>query len=160
MIRVLLIFHLFILICSSCTNSSAATGTSEEFDLEQLAGRWEFQDNRTKIEEWTLLSKYELTGRGFVLSGEDTSFIEFLNIRKDDGVLKYLARVSGEDSGEVVPFTLSFQNETRIEFVNENLDFPKKIGYEVIGPDKIESYIEGPRDGQTVRIVFDYEKKK
>jgi hypothetical protein len=151
---------LFLILCNSCAEKPSRTRSSEEFDLEQLSGRWEFQDNRTKIEEWTLLSDDELTGRGFVLSGEDTSFIEFLSIRKDGGVLKYLARVSGEDSGEIVPFTLSFQNETRIEFVNENLDFPKKIGYEVVGPDKIESYIEGPRDGQTVRIVFDYEKKK
>jgi hypothetical protein len=125
-----------------------------------LAGRWEFQDNRTKIEEWTLTGDNELSGKGFVLSESDTSFIEFLSIRKEAGVLKYFAGISGQDSGEVIPFTLAFQSSTRIEFVNESLDFPKRIGYEVIGIDKIESYIEGPRDGQTVRIIFDYEKKQ
>jgi hypothetical protein len=149
-----------VLLLQACGNGSSVDHKNEKFDLSQLAGRWEFQDNRTKIEEWTTTNDHELTGRGFVLAESDTSFIEFLSIREEAGVLKYFARTSGDITAEVVPFTLSFQNASRIEFVNETLDFPKKIGYEVIGNDKLESYIEGPRDGQTVRIVFDYEKKK
>jgi hypothetical protein len=156
----LLYLLVVVLLLQACGSGTQADDQREKFDLGRLAGRWEFQDNRTKIEEWTLSGKDELSGRGFVLSETDTSFIEFLNIREEDGVLKYFARTSGDASAEVVPFTLSFQNATRIEFVNESLDFPKKIGYEVVSEDKIESYIEGPRDGQTVRIVFDYEKKK
>ncbi len=150
----------FCLLLEACDEDSSKKAAAGEFDLSLLVGRWEFQDNRTKIEEWTLSGENELSGKGFVLTESDTSFIEFLSIRKEGGVLTYFAGISGQESGEVVPFTLSFQSSNRIEFKNESLDFPKRIGYEILGNDKIESYIEGPLDGQTVRKIFDYEKRE
>lgn len=142
--------------CGEVLHKNDQTGS---FDLKKLEGRWEFQKNTTKIEEWTNVGENELKGRGFILTGNDTSFIEFLSIHNRDGALTYYAQISDNESSEIVPFKLNFQSDSKIEFVNNSLDFPKKIGYEILSESAMQSYIEGPRDGETVRILFDYSKK-
>lgn len=116
-------------------------------------------NNTLQIEEWTTVSEKELTGKGFVLENSDTTFIELLSIRENQGVLTYYAQVSDNLTSEIVPFKLSEQTDQRIEFVNENQDFPKKIGYEIRSEERILAYIEGPREGNNVRITFDFIKK-
>jgi hypothetical protein len=146
-------------VLGGCGFFSNENSEKSNFDLSKLTGRWEFMNNNThQIEEWTSLSEHELRGKGFILENGDTTFIEILSIRENDGVLTYYAQVSDIESAEIVPFRLSEQTGQRIEFVNENQDFPKKIGYELRSEDRILSYIEGPREGNNVRISFDFKK--
>ena len=130
------------------------------FDLRRLAGRWEFLDKKThQIEEWTLAGEKELRGRGFVLEKGDTTFIEFLTIRETNGVLTYFAQVSDLGAAEVVPFSLTSQTKDKLEFSNTAQDFPQKIVYELKSDSTIQAYLEGPRDGQKIRVVFDFVKQ-
>lgn len=151
-------FVLSAAVCS-CGFLNDGSDGKKQFDLSKLTGRWEFMNNNThQIEEWTVVSEKELRGKGFILENGDTTFIELLSIRENNGVLTYYAQVSDIGTAEIVPFKLNVQSDERIEFVNENQDFPKKIGYEIKGENEILSYIEGPREGNNVRISFDFKK--
>lgn len=118
-------------------------------------------DNRTyQIEEWIMTSDKQLQGKGFVLDGNDTTFIEFLSIAQEAGKLVYYARASEIASPEVVPFPLEEEGKDKLVFANENNDFPKKIVYQLQSDSAMQVYIEGPRDGKYSRIVFDFVKQK
>jgi hypothetical protein len=144
----------------SCSNHTNQAHDTSVFDLRKLNGRWEFLNNNThQIEEWMMMNDKELKGRGFVLENGDTTFIEFLSIRESNGTLTYFAQVSDITSAEIVPFKLTAQSDKRIEFSNEGQDFPKKIVYELKTDTTMQAYIEGPREGNNIRIVFDFIKQ-
>lgn len=113
-----------------------------------------------QYEEWRPTDSEGYAGAGYVIEAGDTTFFESLEILKVNGVWTYHAKVDAGNDGEVIPFTLSKQTEKKIEFRNDGHDFPKMIGYEFISEDELQAYIEGPRDGQTIRILFDFKRSK
>jgi hypothetical protein len=132
----------------------------EQFDFALLVGRWSSADtSSSQLEEWEERNDSTFAGKGYVLEGGDTTFFETLEIRKVNGVWTYFAKVEQQNGAEVIPFEISKQSSQRVEFANPKHDFPKKIGYELLGDDELQAYIEGPREGQTIRILFDYKKK-
>ena len=143
------------LMCSGC----ALHHTGEEFNFDALMGKWVNASNPAmQYEEWTDTDSGGYAGVGYVIEDGDTTFFESLEIVKVNGVWTYNAQVNGGNNGEVIPFTLSRQSQQRIEFRNDGHDFPKKIGYEFVSEDELQAYIEGPRDGQTIRILFDFKR--
>jgi hypothetical protein len=157
--KITLILSLAVL-CASCGDTHPSQ-VADCFNLERLQGRWEYMDNRTyQIEEWTMTSDKKLKGTGFVLDGNDTTFIEFLSIQEVAGKLTYYARPSEIASPEVVPFPLEAEGKDKLVFTNERNDFPKRIVYQLQSDSSMQVYIEGPRDGKNTRIVFDFIKQK
>jgi hypothetical protein len=139
---------------------SCGRGGGSDFDFSILEGRWASSDTiSSQCEEWLMVNDTTLVGKGYVLEGGDTTFIESLEIRKVKGVWTYFAKVEQLNGGEVIPFRLSKQSDRRVEFVNSSHDFPKKIGYEFIGENELQAYIEGPRSGQNIRILFEFKKE-
>ncbi|MEN9640299.1 MAG: hypothetical protein RLZZ262_2168, partial [Bacteroidota bacterium] len=47
---------------------------------------------------------------------------------------------------------------TTIAFANYKHDFPQRIVYEFISENELQVYIEGPRDGEKIRIVMDFKR--
>lgn len=138
--------------CSGTRDRSGAV-----FPLERLQGRWEFNNGETKqIEEWNILGENELQGRGYVLDFGDTTFIEFLQIRRQQGILTYFTGTSDE----VVPFALTRQTEKEIEFSNPEFGFPKRIVYNLLSDTSMLAFVEGPKDGEDIRVDFHFIKKK
>lgn len=132
----------------------------DDFDFARLVGRWSsVHSEASQIEEWAAVSDSAYAGLGYVLEAGDTTFFESLEIRKESGVWTYYAKVNQMNGGEIIPFRLSKQTPERVEFSNLSHDFPQKIGYEFISKDALQAYIEGPRDGQTIRIIFDFNRK-
>ena len=159
-LHTLFIVFISMIYLTSCDGNTSVSKDSGTFDLKKLNGRWEFMNNNThQIEEWSMNGDKQLSGTGYVLEEGDTTFIEFLSIRESNGVLTYFAQVSNMSSAEIVPFTLSAQSSDRIEFSNVGHDFPKKIVYELKSDSTMQTYIEGPRDGNNIRIIFDFEKQ-
>lgn len=141
---------------AACQPANTAQ-TTASFDLKRLVGRWESVDEKSsQIEEWMLDGNGGLRGKGFVLTGGDTTFIEFLSIGQVNNVLTYQAQVSDQNQGTTIPFTLTEQSGEFIEFSNPKHDFPKRIVYRMKGDTALQAYIEGPRENRTVRITFDY----
>jgi hypothetical protein len=134
--------------------------THADFDFSQLIGIWSsISEEASQMEEWEVLNDSIFVGKGYVLERGDTTFFESLEIRKQFGVWTYFAKVYQNQGAEVVPFTLTRQTADRVEFTNTEHDFPKKIGYELLSDNELHAYIEGPRDGQTIRIIFDFKRK-
>jgi hypothetical protein len=150
-------YAVFCLMCSGCSLHHSA----EEFNFDALMGKWVNATNQAmQYEEWRATDSEGYAGVGYVIEDGDTTFFESLGIAKVNGVWTYNAGVNGANNGEVIPFTLSRQSQQRIEFRNDGHDFPKKIGYEFISEDELQAYIEGPRDGQTIRILFDFSRSE
>jgi len=150
----------YVLIIALFLGASCARQSENEFDFSLLLGRWASADTSSaQIEEWERISDSLFVGRGYILEGGDTTFFETLEIRKENNRWTYFAKVKQLNGEEVIPFGLYKQSHQRVEFINNSHDFPKKIGYELISDTELQAYIEGPRNGQNVRILFDYEKK-
>jgi len=67
--------------------ASCHTKAPNEFNFSKLVGRWEYTDPKShQIEEWLSINDSTLSGKGFVLEKGDTTFIEFLAIKKIDNV--------------------------------------------------------------------------
>jgi hypothetical protein len=154
--RTMRITGVFFLVASLFAACSDGNKTAV-FPLERLQGTWEFNNGETRqIEEWNVLSENELRGRGYVLDFGDTTFIEFLHIKVDNGVLTYYTGTSDE----VVPFQLKRQNEKEIEFSNPEFGFPKRIVYNLLSDTSLLAFVEGPKDGEDIRVDFHFIKKK
>jgi hypothetical protein len=131
-----------------------------QFDFEKLVGRWEYLDPRShQVEEWARVNNQLYEGKGFVLEKGDTTFIEFLRIEKQDSSWVYVAQVSSENNNEEVPFRLAYQTDERAEFTNLMHDFPQRIVYVFKNDNELQAYIEGPQQGKTARITFDFTRK-
>jgi hypothetical protein len=132
---------------------------SKVFDLGRLVGRWESTDARTQqIEEWAVDQGKDLRGKGFVMEGADTSYIEFLSIKFEGNTPVYSAQVSNQNKGDVIPFRMSAQSKDVIEFSNPEHDFPQKIVYRLQNDSMLQAYIEGPRNNSTTRVTFDFKR--
>jgi hypothetical protein len=137
------------------------TNVTDKFDLHRLVGRWKSLDEKSyQIEEWTMNDEWSLKGKGFVMNGADTTYIEFLSIKNENGQLVYSAQVSDQNGGETVPFKLTSQSKDFMEFSNPTHDFPKRIVYRLKSDAMLQAYIEGPRDNRTVRVTFDFMKSE
>jgi hypothetical protein len=154
--------HLLACIFGAVTLVACSTGIDgDTFDFQRLVGRWVFDEHESaQFEEWQSADAQRFFGRGYVLELGDTTFIETLEIRRVNEVWTYMAKVSDGPSAEVVPFALVKQSESRVEFANAGNDFPKKIGYEFLSDSEMQVYLEGPRNGQNIRIMFDFARSE
>ncbi|MFN5619729.1 MAG: DUF6265 family protein [Flavobacteriales bacterium] len=150
---------LYCLIIAGLFLSCGQRTSGKEFNFERLIGKWIFKtENALQFEEWQQISPDLYKGRGYVIEGGDTTFFESLEIAKVDGVWNYSAKVASANNDQAIPFALGKQSGDKLEFRNATHDFPKKIGYEFISENELQAYIEGPRDGQTIRILFDFSR--
>ena len=84
---------------------SCQTKNPNEFDFSKLIGRWEYTDPKShQIEQWNSESDSSLVGKGFVLEQGDTTFIEFLALKKINGVWNYIAQVPSQNEQKEVYF--------------------------------------------------------
>jgi hypothetical protein len=121
---------------------------------------WQSQDGmNNQIEEWNKVNDELWTGKGYVRDGLDTTFIEFLTIRKQDNKTTFYTQVNNLHTGEKVPFEMSLQNKDRAEFSNSDYSFPKKIVYEMKSDKELVIYMEGPQDGKLTRIPLRLSKQ-
>jgi hypothetical protein len=143
----------------SFTFSCGSRKHQQDFDFSQLIGSWSsINSEANQMEEWEEYNDSTFVGRGYILEHGDTTFFESLEIRKEMGVWTYFAKVNQMQGKEVVPFKLSMQSPGKVEFTNPTHDFPQKIVYELLSENEMQAYIEGPRDGQTIRILFDFKR--
>jgi hypothetical protein len=110
-----------------------------------LAGCWAGQSAMATFKEaWMSATSDMMTGMSVTIPsqpGRAASF-EFLRItRSKDGVFAYLAQPSG---AAPTPFTLGDLSKPDLSlFVNEQHDFPKRIGYQRVDANSLLAWIDG-----------------
>ena len=130
-----------------------------KFVWERLAGKWVIIEGaKTQIEVWEPVAS-GMIGKGIVLSNMDTTFVEELAILEKDGQWVYQAKVSGQNNDKPIVFKLENQTNNLIAFANYTHDFPQRIVYEFLSEGSMQVYIEGPREGEKIRVVMDFKKQ-
>ena len=120
-----------------------------------LAGCWEYKTGTRIVEEhWMAPRGRTMLSAGRTVQGEKLLEFEMVLIREQDGQLAYEAHPSGKPTAVFRSRTLA---EREVVFENLQHDFPQRVGYKREG-DSLVAWIEGPRNGQTRRIEFPYQR--
>lgn len=132
---------------TSCDNLSVAYW---------LLGEW--QDQRSEVvvtEVWHKVSDETYEGVGTTYSkAKQTTSTESMRLVTMLGQVFFIAKVSSND--KPVAFKLTTCNAKKLVFENPQHDFPKKLDYHLLQPDRIQVLVSG-EPGQGFSITY---KKK
>lgn len=136
----------------------SSTPHKHDFPFERLTGEWSIVEGaKTHIESWQVRDE-GYAGTGVILNSTDTTFVEELLIYKRGSSWIYQAKASGQNDNQPIDFIQENETATTIAFANYKHDFPQRIVYEFISENELQVYIEGPRDGEKIRIVMDFKR--
>jgi hypothetical protein len=111
--------------------------------------------DRTVEEQWMAPRGGSMIGMSRTASGSRIREYEFIVIREEGGSLVYEAYPSGQAGASFRSVEIG---EARAVFENSHHDFPQRVGYERLSPDRLLAWIEGTRNGKTRRVEFRYER--
>lgn len=152
----LLLFSICILFFSCGVNDA---GTGEGFDFDRLCGKWmDISEDTAFNEEWRKASEGLFEGRGYVLSENDTVFIETLSIELEGTKAVYQAQVSNQNKERRIPFEALEQKSNKVVFENVQHDFPQRIIYELKSNEELRVAIEGYENGVYRKLKFDFKR--
>lgn len=129
-------------------------------DLNGLIGEWQdVQDSGRTVftERWTRADDGTLSGFGFVLSGNDTVFIEHLGILRSDTATYYAATVNNQNSGAAVLFKLVHVTDSLV-FENRAHDFPQRIVYVPVNGNW-DVTVSGQQGGRTAEDRYHFTRR-
>jgi Domain of unknown function (DUF6265) len=130
LLAILLLFHI-----ANVQAQKNSPEIEEQFrSLKWLEGTWErinLKPGLTASESWRMEAPYKLIGLGVTMKGNDTAFLEKIQIRIKGNNLYYIADVRENQA----PVDFKFTSLSASGFVCENPehDFPKKIEYRLNG---------------------------
>lgn len=147
-----------VIILSAIVISAAGcvpTKTAQIDSLNWLMGTWESKTAKTSIyETWTKASNKELSGKSFMLKGNDTSILETVRIVRERQQLYYIPTVSNQNNNQPVRFKLKTMTNNAFIFENMAHDFPQLISYTKINADSIVAIISGTKNGRKREVQF------
>lgn len=124
-------------------------------DLGWMAGCWVQHDGDKTIEEqWLAPSGGIMLETGRTVNAGVLRDYEFTRIQVVDGVLTFTADPANQPEASFKAVT-----HTAGEVVFENLghDFPQHVGYRQVAGG-LQAWIDGPVNGETKTITFDYQR--
>lgn len=125
-------------------------------DLSWMAGCWVQDTGGKRIDEtWLPPAGGVLLGVGRTVKAGKVTEYEYTRIEAVNGVPTYIAKPGGQAEAS---FAAVDQTPAQIVFENRAHDFPQRIIYRTLGPDRLQAAIEGPVKGKTVRIEFNYKR--
>lgn len=143
------------LVFLSCT-SPIKKHKVTDYDFNWLCTNWVNHSDTSALffENWTKINHNKYKGVSYVIASNDTVFFESIQLLNSDSGTFYQVAVKNQNEGKAVSFKLiSAQNQTFI-FENNNHDFPKKIGYQLISNDTLKAWIEGSVGGKHKEQTF------
>ncbi len=129
-------------------------GESQLTKAEWLIGRWENNSEEGNLSEtWTKTEDGSLEAKTYFVIGTDTVFREHVRLEEKDGVVSYLANVSGQNGGSPVAFKMTKMEGHTMVFENPNHDYPTMITYVHKG-DSVIAEISGNQNGKPAKERF------
>ena len=151
---------ILILSCNQNSNENQSenieTETKNVENFDWLIGKWKRLNNevgKETFENWEKISPKEYSGIGFTIQKEDTVSQETMNIIENDG--KWILFVKMPNEKEPTKFKNAQLKNNEFIFVNDSIDFPKKIKYWIDG-EKIKATVSN----EEMEIPFEFEKVK
>ena len=135
-LHLLIIAILIVTLCN--TTVDAQTAQLPKF----LVGTWKVQ-GKTTYETWELSKdKKRLVGQSYKLVDGKQKLLEKLSIEVVNHQLTYKAQVLNQNDGQVIAFKRNKQRKGQWSFENLEHDFPKRIAYRKLNPDKLSVRVE------------------
>ncbi|NUN08453.1 MAG: hypothetical protein HUU54_04680 [Ignavibacteriaceae bacterium] len=139
------LIFIILLTLSYCVQSSA----QQDELFNRLPGVWEMKKEKSSvIEEWEIISQYEMSGKSYMVMGKDTTLLETITIRKSKSGLEYMPVVTGQNKNKAVRFLLKPKPVGAFIFENKKHDYPQRIIYRFISDDSLHARIEGKKKGK------------
>ena len=144
-ILVLLIFS-----CKKYDKNGREIKNFEELEKANwLLGNWEFKnENGTLQEIWTSKNDSTFLGQSYFINKKDTIHNETIDLVEDNGVLKYIATIKGENQNLPTTFNFIETEENQLKFANPKHDYPSLIFYKLNDSLNIELTIYGKQLGK------------
>lgn len=144
----------------ACNSENSVIAPDSALPIDRLSGTWEdVEAHEHFVEQWNQNGQGGLIGKGYVLSGNDTVFIEQLSIEPLDSNWVYFANVNRRNQSTKVPFRLVTAEKNKFVFENKDHDFPQRIIYEFKNDSLIEQLIEGHENGNYRRRKVTFKRK-
>jgi hypothetical protein len=128
----------------------------------KIQGLWEMNSEKAvSYEQWKINPDSSLQGIDFAIgSNGDTINLEFLEIKKIENDVFYIAAVTGQNEGKPVCFKMVEWTRNVFIFENKEHDFPQRIMYYIKNDSLFNVIIEGPEEGNKIKsIEFVFTKK-
>jgi rhodanese-related sulfurtransferase len=139
--------------------AAAATADAQPSGIQHVAwlqGCWESTSPERTIEEhWMAPAADSMVGMGRTVRGGKMVEYELVVIREQGGQLAYEAHPSGQPSAVFLSGPVT---DTTVVFENPQHDFPKRVGYERGGPDRLLAWIDAGPDSERPRMEFSYKR--
>ncbi|WP_039054389.1 DUF6265 family protein [Sphingobacterium sp. T2] len=138
------------------TESNTKNETEMTGNLDWLTGNWKRlneEAGKETFENWEKISPNQYSGIGFTIQKGDTISQEKMDIIETNG--KWTLFVKAPDEKEATTFEMAELKNNEFTFVNDSIDFPKKIRYWIEG-DKMQATISNDE----MEIPFEFEKIK
>ena len=141
------------LLFAALWDSSAHAEESPLAPMAWLTGCWvEEGAEAGTVEQWMAPAGDTMLGMGRTVKNGKTTTFEFMRLRaNDEGKLVFIALPRGQ--GETT-FTLLSHLDQRAVFENLQHDFPQRVIYQKLGPDRLAARIEGIRNGALRGVDF------
>lgn len=140
-----------VLILSGTAASQSGGGRTAEW----LIGTWKNNTQKGSIfETWHRTSESELSGKSYIIKGQDTIVFETIRLVQEHDGLFYIPVVKDQNNGLPVRFAARTVSETQLVFENPEHDFPQVISYTRINADSLSAEISGIRSGKTRKQIF------
>jgi hypothetical protein len=112
--------------------------SSGQFDW--IVGVWKNPDSNA-IEEWEKSSDHLFLGTGYVESKGERIVKEKIRIESINGNYYYIAEIP--ETSISVTFDITYIGESGFICESKEINFPRKISYELSGFDNIQTHLEG-----------------
>jgi len=124
-------------------------------DLDWLIGTWKRETRGGLLyEKWTKVSCRTFEGDSFSVSGEDTTFVEFLRLEQFGDEIFYVPKVA--HNKYPVPFKLIDVDDNIFTFENCEHDFPQRIIYRRKTDGGMHVRIEGTQNEKEAGVDFEF----
>jgi hypothetical protein len=121
-----------------------------------MQGCWQLTDGDRVVEEhWTSPKAGIMLGSGRTVRAGKLAGHEFVLLAERDGRLAYEAHPSDQPS---TTFMSKELDAASVVFEDPAHDFPQRVGYRRIGPDRMMAWIEGSVSGKTRRLDFPFQR--
>ncbi|HSI90495.1 MAG TPA: DUF6265 family protein [Adhaeribacter sp.] len=152
----MIILCTFLLCFLNCSFTNPATNTIEQFGW--LVGSWQGKTGNGEMHEyWRKHDEQTLVGEGYFIVKGDTVLREILRIQRIGNFWTYIPVVGKQ---EPVLFTLKKTENNTWFFENREHDFPQRIVYQRQANNTLLAYIEGTRQGKTVKEEYQLQKMR
>jgi hypothetical protein len=139
--------------------AAATSPTTAAVGIQRVAwlqGCWEAASPERTIEEhWMAPRGASMVGVGRTVRGADLVEYELVVIREQGEKLAYEAHPSGQPSAVFLSDSVT---ENAVVFHNPQHDFPRRIGYERQGRDRLLAWVDAGPDSERPRTDFEYRR--